>query len=477
MLIRSLLSEKLLCLVQGEHRKMDMVYKEKYGYIGTDGNWIVEPHLLSAGYEFSEGLASIVLYPELGFVDNKGRQIITISPGGEIGGYYVNTAGDIVVRPKICHSGKYSGGEIEGVGIFSEGLALACVNHSDQKPKSAWGYIDRTGEIVIEPRFSEISDGFSEGLARASLLNGNNKDGYIDRSGNFVIPGKFDTAKQFHQGVAVIGMVVGSGEVDDDGDEYNITRYGYINKTGNLIAAPQFRRCYSAQENRCIVETDDYYGCLDTEGNWVVKPKYWCMEDFSEGLAMTALSENEWGFIDLTGDIVIPFEFEAVTPFREGLAAFQKGEKWGFIDRTGKVVIKPQFDYLNSQPTGTFRSKFYSINDSIDRIGFSNGLSLVVQDEKCFFINTTGRVAIPEKFDYAQRFQCGRTLVINGVDGPESIGFMDTSGSVSYFPMKYEGRPLFFDYGANNILSEGFVRVWTIQEDYEAWELLYGDKS
>lgn len=45
-----------------------------------------------------------------------------------------------------------------------------------------YGYIDRTGKVVIHPKFDEARD-FSEGLARVEM---NSKWGYIDKKGKFV---------------------------------------------------------------------------------------------------------------------------------------------------------------------------------------------------------------------------------------------------------------------------------------------------
>src|SRR5262249_43054146 len=73
----------------------------------------------------------------------------------------------------------------------------------------------------------------------------------------------------------------------------------------------------------------------------------------------------KWGFIDKTGALVIPCQFDDVAMdnyggfedpnychgvpkafrnFSEGLCAVRIGNKWGYIDKTGKVVISPQFD-------------------------------------------------------------------------------------------------------------------------------------
>jgi len=56
------------------------------------------------------------------------------------------------------------------------------------------------------------------------------------------------------------------------------------------------------------------------------------------------VQNNKHGYIDRTGKIVIPPQFDDAGPFSEGLADVKIGEKWGYVDGTGKVVISPQFD-------------------------------------------------------------------------------------------------------------------------------------
>jgi hypothetical protein len=50
-------------------------------------------------------------------------------------------------------------------------------------------------------------------------------------------------------------------------------------------------------------------------------------------------SNSKWGFVDKTGKEVIPFKYDAIGKFSEGLCAVRFDWYWGFVDFTGKEVI------------------------------------------------------------------------------------------------------------------------------------------
>ncbi|SFU70173.1 WG containing repeat-containing protein [Pustulibacterium marinum] len=54
--------------------------------------------------------------------------------------------------------------------------------------------------------------------------------------------------------------------------------------------------------------------------------------------------KGKWGYIDKEKNVVIDFIFEDAFPFSEGLAVVVMNQKKGFIDRNGNVIIDYQFD-------------------------------------------------------------------------------------------------------------------------------------
>lgn len=90
-----------------------------------------------------------------------------------------------------------------------------------------FGYIDTKGKIIIEPKF-DTARNFSEGSAAIGIrkeINNNNfyvEYGYIDKKGKIIIPIQFYSAGDFKGGIAVVF-------------ESMFNTYAYIDKTGNII--------------------------------------------------------------------------------------------------------------------------------------------------------------------------------------------------------------------------------------------------
>jgi len=116
-------------------------------------------------------------------------------------------------------------------------------------------------------------------------------------------------------------------------------------------------------------------GFIDETGNMVIPPRFQDARPFSEGLAYVNGTEFR-GFIDLQGKPVFKTDGKA-RDFHEGLAAVGPPGPWGYIDRSGKMVIPKQYPFADD---------------------FSEGLAGVVVGNKFGFINRNGEMVIPPRF-------------------------------------------------------------------------------
>ena len=155
-----------------------------------------------------------------------------------------------------------------------------------QKEKSLCGLYNTKGELIIPHQYKDFQTKLTEGLLAARK---GNKWGYIDSLGNKKIDFKYQFARPFSEGLAVVKK----------------GRYGYIN----------------------------------TEGELVMPCKYTTADDFTDGLARVG---RQVGYGWWALGIIIPIVgFEITGMF------FWDQIKYGYIDHTGGFVI-PQ--YYKSAP-------------------------------------------------------------------------------------------------------------------------------
>jgi len=104
-------------------------------------------------------------------------------------------------------------------------------------------------------------------------------------------------------------------------------------------------------------------------GEIIIHAIYSTIKLFSEGLAPAKKRFGKWGFINKSGKVILPFEYDNAGRFGEGLACVELNGKWGFIDKTGKEVIPLMYD-------------------DVER--FENGKAKVMLDGKYFYIDKSG---------------------------------------------------------------------------------------
>ena len=157
-----------------------------YGYIDKRGNVVISPRFVAVG-EFSEGLAAV--------------EVVATGNGGCVWGY-IDKTGNWVIEP-----------EFTSAGPFSEGLAAV----RKSRPEARFRLHRQDGAWAIHPEPSGFlyAGSFSEGLACVEVMAGEFHDtpkfGFIDRAGNIVIEPAFDTLGYFSQGRAAMGMLDASG--------------------------------------------------------------------------------------------------------------------------------------------------------------------------------------------------------------------------------------------------------------------------
>lgn len=177
----------------------------------------------------------------------------------------------------------------------------------------------------------------------------------------------------------------------------------------------------------------------------------------------------KYGFIDGSGNVVIPVIYDRVTGFNEGLCSVESGDKKIFIDASGKEVIDvSEYNSVNNfefgfasvtreQSSKTDSGFMYTyMQGLIDKSGnevlpceytqagsLEDGLLWAEKDGMYILFDKSGN-KINETL-YAYVGNAGEGMILVEKDG--KYGYLDKSGNVA-IPLQYEEAYGFFDGAA-----------------------------
>ncbi|MBY0054339.1 WG repeat-containing protein [Brevibacillus agri] len=183
-------------------------------------------------------------------------------------------------------------------------------------------------------------------------------------------------------------------------------------------------------------------------------PKYGTIQEFKDGLGLVRnTSIEKWGVIDHTGKLIVPYKYNYISSFSEGLASFQIGERSGVIDRTGKEVIPPKYErivgFRFGRSAASVNKKWglidtkgnWIVQPTFDYVGYiperqqySNDPILIKQGPYYGYMDAKGTVLVPPKYVLAKEFSDGLAAV---QEKDKQIGFINSKGEYIIAPIYY----------------------------------------
>ena len=239
-------------------------------------------------------------------------------------------------------------------------------------------------------------------------------------------------------------------------------KWGYANIKGDMVIQAWYLKCYEFSDNLATVydeETTQFY-FLDISGK-ILKTDItrfkidegfygYEMKLFSDGLI--AVKKGKWGYLNTSGKLVIPLQYEEVTDFDKGYAIARLGYDYFIINHTGdrsSVNIK---DIKGIKHFSEGLAPFYAydgrnLRDNagyIDTIGkiaiqatfkslgfFKNGIAWAKTfDDKVGYINYSGEWIIKPIFDEAHDFDPESGLARIKING--KFAYTDKTGKLLY---------------------------------------------
>ena len=335
----------------GERDTILNVYRmyAKYGYIDRSGEFVIEPKF-----------TSYVNMPNIGFVvkdmDNCSNALYRHSFRNKRAMFYdtttwkngyIDTKGDIVIKPKYYYSEPFSQGKAVVRDNVGERLYLKewCVTAS----KLRCAYIDTIGNAITDFKFEKLSTfngrcgigSYKEVFKTSSDDNGSfTEHNYIiDKEGNLGKDlGFWDEFYGFSRdGISVTRQVMRLQVYDGMQESYS-----FIDEKGNYLKPLKGLSDYQLDSlGRC----DDIMQVLPEDAD-IVDATY-----FSNGFAGISPDGEHWFVIDkhlLIHGYGKESIFDGFRAFDNGLAAVKRNGKWGFINRKIKEQIPCKYDSCGS---------------------------------------------------------------------------------------------------------------------------------
>ena len=140
--------------------------------------------------------------------------------------------------------------------------------------------------------------------------------------------------------------------VHKSNDQY----YDLYNIQGSIILDCDSEEKVDENENIAIIKKNNLYGAMDLNGNWIISPTFDYMEIYNEGISLVSQKDSngtlKYGYVDATGKMVIPAEYEEATNFLNERAIVCKDGIYNILNKEGKLLIEnstyTDMEFLNS---------------------------------------------------------------------------------------------------------------------------------
>lgn len=202
-----------------------------------------------------------------------------------------------------------------------------------------------------------------------------------------------------------------------------------------------------------IVKYNRYHGIINNSGQVIVKPIYTFMAKVGENLLVCSgnLKGGKWGIIDKNGKTIVPLKYSNAKTNGK-YVCFEDNGLWGILDATGKITAKPQFSYEPNFIENDLIRVFSNKNDHLyvgytniygesltkslfkskfpfeEAMPFNQGLASVKMKGMWGFIDASGKIVIPCKYNLCSDFQNGVAWVEEVIDNVPKYGLINKNG-------------------------------------------------
>lgn len=215
------------------------------------------------------------------------------------------------------------------------------------------------------------------------------------------------------------------------GDKSYRKTYRFVDRSYQGLARASKKGSFRIlQENKNIFGWDDYF--LRT---------FWSKSDNSfrskDGVKGVSIEDAKWGFINTQGVEIIPFEYDYVTNFKNGVSFVRKEGSWGAIDTAGIIIIPIKYSYIDYSTWN--RDVIKVFNDS----------------ENWGILSEKGELLTKPQYQIIKGSYHGQYLVGNS---KRKLKYINKEGGVSFPSIKSASYGVFKD----GVAKVGVRRKWGV---------------
>lgn len=305
--------------------------KTLWGFIDSKGSFVIQPVYETVMNIQENGITQVIRGGKAGLLDNQGNEIL-------------NT-------------------EYNFIYDFSEGIAVA------EKADGGYCIINEEGKTLFESQ--DFIGEFHDGIAPVAhkIDDTTVLYGYIDKTGKTIIEPKYESASSFDGGRAVVK--VGENE------------YALIDKTGSTVINLQYKNVFDLSEGiLTYYDSNDMKGYLKTDGQKITNADFTYTEAFKDGFAIVGVSSGDnntkYGVIGKDGRYIISPIYSSVRYIGGEMFAVSTDALYPFQDTLVKKAI------LNKEGQKITDFKYYDIGE------YRDGMLSVSEEKSTYIINNKG---------------------------------------------------------------------------------------
>lgn len=356
--------------------------------------------------------------------------------------------------------------------------------------------------LLIIGTFLLFFQSFSQAIFKAE----NSKEGIrYNSSGEILVEAQYDDIDIIGVTIPISYMHGNVSDVMYSLPQYDLSKkyatvklgdkYGVINYLGEEIlplTCDYIKDDMSVDSILVYRTLEGTWSFIDLKTKKIVHTQFLYMEEFYEGFAAVDVSNKEekkryTGYINTSGELVIPAIYDHGGGFSGGIASVRKGDLYGYIDQTGKAITPCEY---------TIGRNFYKGYAVVSKGGESAPNTYRLTGGKWGFIDTKGNLVTEMKFShigdqidgnrvfvckgslYDKTLQCeagGEYAVLDLTTGKEITDYFRadkianasaSKDTLKYFKITIDKKVGIIDLNGNVIIPTEYTDVSSIKDGF-----------